>query len=202
VQNSFGDGLACKGGNSNYNISMASIETITTAQQLLEAPDLGRCELIRGELILMAPTGLDHGWYEHKIAWVLGNFVHPRKLGRILVGEVGFILERNPDTVRAPDVAFLRADRVPPGGMAGFFPGAPDLAVEILSPDDRRGEIQAKVNVWLAAGCSLVWVINPQKKILQIHHRKRNTVTLTSKDTLTAEELLPGFSLPLAELFE
>jgi Uma2 family endonuclease len=182
---------------------MATLETITTAQQLLDAPDLGRCELIRGELILMSPTGFNHGWYEHEIARILGNFVTPRKLGSIVTGDVGFHIERDPDTVRAPDVAFVRADRIPSGGMPGFFPGAPDLAVEILSPGDRATEVQAKVDAWLTAGCRLVWVVDPQNRILHSHLPGSGTVSeFTEKDTLTAEELLPGFSLPLAELFQ
>jgi Uma2 family endonuclease len=182
---------------------MATVETITTAQQLFDAPDLGRCELIRGELILMSPTGFNHGWYEFEIARILGGFVTPRKLGLIVTGDVGFHIERDPDTVRAPDAAFVRTERIPEGGMMGFFPGAPDLAVEILSPTDRASEVQAKVDAWLSAGCSIVWVIDSQNRVLHSHYRANNFVTvLTPKDTLTAEELLPGFSLPLAELFQ
>jgi Uma2 family endonuclease len=181
---------------------MATVDTITTAQQLLEAPDLGRCELIRGELILMPPTGYDHGWYEYQIAHFLGNFVIPRKLGVILVGDVGFHIERDPDTVRAPDVVFIRTERIPQK-MSGFFGGVPDLAVEILSPNDRAGEVQAKVDMWLSAGCPMVWVVDPENCVLHLHRRDSSIVEiLTPKDTLTAEEILPGFSLPLSELFQ
>jgi Uma2 family endonuclease len=181
---------------------MASVETITTAQQLLEMPDPGRCELIRGELIHMPPTGFDHGWHEYQIAHFLGKFVIPRKLGVILVGDVGFLIERDPDTVRAPDVAFIRTERIPQK-TSGFYFGVPDLAVEILSPSDRAGEVQAKVDVWLSAGCPMVWVVDPENCVLHLHRRDSRVVeVLTPKDTLTAEEILPGFSLPLSELFQ
>jgi Uma2 family endonuclease len=120
---------------------MATTQTITTAEQLLQAAGLGRCELVRGELIMMTPAGFRHGCIASTINRVLGNFISQRGLGVVTGAETGFQIGRNPDTVRAPDVAFIGADRVPESKPAGYFPGAPDLAVEVLSPGDRASEL-------------------------------------------------------------
>jgi len=132
---------------------MATTAEITTAEQLFEAPDLGPCELVRGELIMVSPPGYVHGSIEARLARALGNFVEANGLGDVLAGEPGFIIARDPDTVRAPDVAFVRAERIPAGERTRFFEGAPDLAVEVLSPNDRASEVNAKVQDWLDAGC-------------------------------------------------
>ena len=172
-----------------------------TADQLFSLGDIGRCELIRGELIHMTPTGYDHGWISGNIIWALRNFVKNRGLGRVLSSEVGFIIARNPDTVLAPDAAFVRADRDPPGGQKKFFPGPPDLAVEVLSPDDRASKINSKVQNWLEAGTAVVLVVDPQTQTVAIHLRPREIQILTRDDTLTIPDLLPEFSLPVKEIF-
>jgi Uma2 family endonuclease len=180
---------------------MATVHQITTAAELLAAGDIGRCELIGGELVMMAPAGFNHGWIGINIATELRNFVKPRRLGRVLNSDTGFFIRRNPDTVRAPDVSFVRADRVPPGGIREFFPGAPDLAVEVLSPDDRPGEVQDKVCDWLDSGCTAVWVVNPKTRTVSIHRRNSETATLTEDQVITCEDLLQGFSVAVAEFF-
>lgn len=124
---------------------MAATHSTTTAEQLLAMPDPGRCELVRGEIVLMSPAGSRHGWIIAYITIRLGEAVLRLGLGRIFGAETGFILRRNPDTVRAPDVAFVRAERLAGGLPVGFFPGAPDLAVEVRSPGDDDEEVQAKV---------------------------------------------------------
>ena len=131
---------------------MATVESISTADQLFEAPDLGRCELLRGELVMMSPAGSKHGVIALRIGGLLMDFVEPRGLGVVFGAETGFCIASNPDTVRAPDVAFVRRERIGGGLPEGFFPGAPDLAVEVLSPNDRASEVLAKVRDWLAAG--------------------------------------------------
>jgi Uma2 family endonuclease len=180
---------------------MSTIEKITTAPQLLDAPDLGRCELVRGELIMMSPAGFEHGYIAAYIGSKLLAFVKERNQGVVTAAETGFWIRRDPDTVRAPDVGFVRADRVPPGALGGFFPGAPDLAVEVLSPNDRAGEVLDKVQDWLDAGCQAVWVVNPAKKTVSVYRPGAAVERLIATDTLADENLLPGFALPLAEVF-
>lgn len=180
---------------------MATVNEITTAAQLWDATDLGRCELVRGELIQMAPTSLDHGDIELNIGAALKVFVRQHNLGKVVSGDVGFRIVRDPDTVRAPDVAFVRGVRVPPRGKRGFVEGAPDLAVEVLSPDDRPGEVLAKVTDWFDGGCQVVWVVDPATETLFVHRAGGTLQRLTIADTLTEPELLPGFALPVAEVF-
>jgi len=118
---------------------MATIQDITTARELLEASDLGRCELLRGELVMMSPSGAEHGAIAVRIAASLQSFVRERRMGTVIGADGGFQIAHDPDTVRAPDVGFVCADRVRGGLPRGFFPGAPDLAVEVVSPSEIAG---------------------------------------------------------------
>jgi Uma2 family endonuclease len=180
---------------------MAAVETITTAEQLFHAPELGRCELVRGELIMMSPAGSQHGAIAAEIGAILRDFVKPRRLGVVLGAETGFRISSDPDTVRAPDAAFIRAERVGGKLPRGFFPGAPDLAVEVLSPDDRAGEVLAKVQDWLGAGCVAVWVVDPRTQTVTVYGDGGKALMLASTDTLTGGDLLPGLSVRVAEIF-
>jgi Uma2 family endonuclease len=180
---------------------MSVLDQITTAEQLLAA-NLPRCELIGGELVMMSPAGFDHGRYASRIVAALENHVTPRGLGVVTTAEAGFQLARDPDTVRAPDVAFVRADRIPPGGVKGFFQGAPDIAVEVVSPSDRASEVAAKVRQWLKAGCSIVWVVDPETCTIAVHCSNKDTVVLSQSDTLVGGEVLPEFSMPAVHVFE
>jgi Uma2 family endonuclease len=180
---------------------MATVEHITTAEQLLLAPDLGRCELLRGELIMMSPAGSEHGAITGAIASILRNYVKPRRLGAILTADPGFHIASDPDTVRAPDVAFIRADRISAGLPKGFFPGAPDLAVEVLSPGDRASEVLAKVQDWLGAGSAAVWVVDPKAQTVIVYGGDHKATLLSAADTIPGGDVLPGFSTPVAEFF-
>jgi Uma2 family endonuclease len=180
---------------------MATIEHITTAEQLLEAPDLGRCELVRGELVMMSPAGFEHGRIVSRMNRRLEGYVEREGLGVVTGAETGFVIAREPDSVRAPDVGFVRAERVPPGPILGFFEGPPDLAVEVLSPGDRAGEVLAKVQDWLGAGSRAVWVVDPSRKTVAVYDDRRHAVTLHESDTLTGGDVVPGFSVPVAEIF-
>ena len=180
---------------------MVTAQPITTAEQLFQAPDLGRCELLRGELIMMSPAGSEHGMIVAEIAGILRDFVKPRALGVILGAETGFRVAKDPDSVLAPDVAFIRADRIGGGLPKGFFPGAPDLAVEVLSPNDRAGEVLAKAQDWLNAGCASVWVADPKTQTVTVYGADRKAIMLTSAEVLTDGELLPGFNTPVAGIF-
>jgi Uma2 family endonuclease len=124
-----------------------------------------------------------------------------RGSGVVTTAEAGFQIAHEPDTVRAPDVAFVRAERIPSGGVKGFFQGAPDLAVEVVSPTDRQSEVAAKVQEWLLAGCSVVWVVDPENRAVTVHRNHSEAVILTTTDTLTGGEVLPDFSMRVAEIF-
>ena len=181
---------------------MVTIEKITTAEQLLAAGDIGRCELVRGELIMMSPAGSEHGWIIMNIAAPMATFVRQHSLGRVFGAETGFRIGHDPDTVRAPDVAFVVAQRIGGKLSPGFFPGPPDLAVEVLSPDDRAGEVLAKVQDWLDAGCRGVWVVDPRTRTVTVYRSPSGIVLLGTSETVDGGDLLPGFSLAVSELFQ
>lgn len=174
---------------------------VMTADELLHAPGLGRCELIQGELVMMWPSGFEHGRVVARITGPLTDFVEVRALGVVTGAETGFVIARGPDTVRAPDVGFVRAERLPKEPVRGFFPAAPDLAVEVLSPDDRAGEVLRKVEDWLEAGCGVVWVVDPEKHTVSIHSRAAPVDVLGPEDVLTGDGALAGFRPPVAHVF-
>lgn len=180
---------------------MTAVDQITTAEQLRSAPGLGRCELLRGELVMMSPAGFEHGRVVMRISGVLFEFLERHSLGVLLGAETGFQIARDPDTVRAPDVAFVSADRVPATPVRGFLPGAPDLAVEVLSPDDRAGEVLSKVRDWLEAGCRRVWVADPRTETVTVYRSLSEITMLSGSDTLLDVELLPGFQTSVAGIF-
>jgi Uma2 family endonuclease len=173
---------------------------ITTAEQLLRAGDIGRCELIRGELRMMIPAGDEHGRITVTLTHAVAGHVLSRRLGVLHGAETGFILARDPDTVRAPDLAFTRAERAAPP-VRGFVPGAPDLAIEVLSPDDRPGYVREKVAEWLEAGTLAVWVIDPRERTVTVHEPNRRPSVFGEADVVPGGDLLPGFALVVRDLF-
>jgi Uma2 family endonuclease len=179
---------------------MSVVEQVTTAEQLFAA-NLQHCELVGGELVMMSPAGFDHGRFASRIVAALENHVARQGLGVVTTAEAGFQLAHNPDTVRATDVAFVRVDRIPPGGVKGFFQGAPDIAVEVVSPNDRASEVAAKVRDWLQAGCSLVWIVDPENRTVTVHCSRKEIARLTVGDSLTGGDVLPMFSMPVANVF-
>jgi Uma2 family endonuclease len=180
---------------------MATVQRFTTAEELFHAPGLGRCELVRGELIMMTPAGEEHGWIVINMSTPLALHVREKGLGRVYGAETGFRIARDPDTVRAPDVAFVRAERLGPRPGKKFFEGAPDLAVEVLSPDDRASEVLAKVHEWLETGSRAVWLVDPDTRTVTVYRSRTQIVTLGTSDQLTGEDVVPGFSIPVAEIF-
>lgn len=179
---------------------MATVAQTITAHQFFEMPGHEHFDLVDGELVPMSPPGFDHGCIVSDIAAILREFVRTRKLGLVAV-EAGFVVARDPDTVRSPDVAFVRGERIPPGGVRAFFDGAPDLAVEVISPTDRASEVLAKADDWLRFGSAAVWVVDPETKTVTVYSHRPQTLFLSTSDTLVCEELLPGFSLPVAQVF-
>lgn len=173
-----------------------------TAEELLHLnlPNK-RTELVRGVLVVREPAGYAHGKVAMRLAARL--FAHNERTqeGDVLAAETGFTLARGPDTVRAPDVAFVRRDRVPEPVPAGFPEFAPDLAVEVLSPDDRPGEVLAKVADWLGAGTRLVWVVDPRRRLARVYRADGTQSQLDEADVFDGEDVLPGFACSLAEIW-
>ena len=180
---------------------MSTATDISTAEQLWQANLSQRCELVRGELRMMSPTGGEHGVVTMNMAAPMATFVKQQRLGYVFGAETGFIIARDPDSVRAPDVAFVRGDRVPGKISQRFFPGPPDIAVEVLSPSDSDSEVREKTEAWLIAGCSEVWLVNPQAKAAFKCTLSGKSVDRKQVEALTSE-LLPGLSIDVAELFQ
>jgi Uma2 family endonuclease len=177
---------------------------LMTADELLQLPrGAGRYELVRGELRSMSPAGFAHGTVTADLVTRLTTFVRERDLGITCAADTGFLLHRGPDTVRAPDVAFITAARLAatPSSLEGFFPGAPDLALEVVSPSDRYTEVEEKVAEWLDAGTRIVAVFDPRRKTARVYRPDAPAISLGVADTLTLPDLLPGWSLVLNEIF-
>jgi Uma2 family endonuclease len=173
---------------------------ITTADQLLRATEIGRCELVRGELRLMNPAGGEHGRIVVSLTIPIGTHVRDHRLGTCYGAETGFILSRDPDTVRAPDFAFLRSTR-PACPARGYYPGAPDLVVEVLSPDDRPGYVRERVAEWIEAGTLEVWVVDPQSRTIVVHEAGQPPQLLDESGVVRGRGLLPGFELAVRDIF-
>ncbi len=181
---------------------MAEAKTLITAEQFFEMslPDV-RAELVDGEVVLMSPPGFEHGDIALFLGSRLRQFADARGLGRV-VSEVGFVLRRNPDLVRAPDVAFISQEKLEAlGRTRKFWPGAPDLAVEVLSPDDRPSEILRKVGEYLEAGTRLVWVVSPESQTISAYRSLERVRVYGASDELSGEDVLPGFRLKVSEIF-
>ena len=172
-----------------------------TAEDLLRMPDDGFCyELVRGELRKMTPAGQRHGRIAAIITGSLIQHVSANKLGVVYAAETGFQLD--PNHVRAPDVAFVRRERAEGvGDVEGFWPGAPDLAVEVLSPGDTYGEVEEKVMDWLEAGTPIVIVVNPRKRAVTVYRSLTAIVILTENEMIESQDIVPGWSLKVSALF-
>ena len=182
---------------------MTIVEHIATAADLERLPDDGfRYELVRGEVRKMTPAGNEHGKIAMSVAWRLAQHVEAHGLGAVYAAETGFRLASDPDTVRAPDAAFVcqaRLDAV--GAVAGYWPGAPDLVVEVVSPGDRYGEVAEKVADWLAAGTQMVVVVEPQQRTVAVHRTSDAVDVLREGDVLEGGEVVPGWEVAVAALF-
>jgi Uma2 family endonuclease len=174
-----------------------------TAEQLYELPDDGlRYELLRGMLVSEPVPGRLHGRTVARISKLLSNFVDSNRLGVVYTGDTGFVLARQPDTVRGPDVAFLSDERERQTANAGpYIPGAPDLAVEVISPSDRTREVLGKVSDYFAAGSRRVWVVNPVREEVSVFRSPFAPQTLAGTDVLDGEDVLPGFSVTIDVIF-
>jgi len=176
---------------------------LMTAEQLATlTPEASRGELIAGEFNSMSPAGFTHGRIALKIGTYLNMFIMEHQLGEAYAAETGFILKRNPDTVRAPDVAFVTAERAAKQEKeTGFFDGAPDLAIEVISPSETMDDIEGKLFDYLDAGTQVVWLVFPRTQTITVYRSLKDIRIFTVDDTIDYEELLPGFSVAVKELF-
>jgi Uma2 family endonuclease len=174
-----------------------------TADELLKLPrGRFRYRLVKGELITMSPAGSEHGAIVVNLTVLLGQYVKANKLGIVFGAETGFIIAENPDTVLAPDVAFISREHIPESGIPKkYWQGAPDLAVEVLSPGDTAREVQEKVGQWLAAGARLVWTVNPKRRNVTVHRALKEASTYSETDELDGEDVVPGFRCLVSEIF-
>ena len=176
-------------------------QDLVTVEEFMRLPDDGqRHELDEGRLVCMPPSAFKSGAVAMAVAFLLMRFVREHDLGVVVGPDAGVLLRRGPDTVRAPDVSFVRRERVVDTGT-GYFPGAPDLAVEVLSPSDRYAAVVRKVSQYLAAGTRLVWVLDPYTRTAAVHRPAGEVIELGEDGVLDGEDVLPGFRLPLAEVW-
>lgn len=182
---------------------MAVEPELMTAEELLRLPrGSERHELVRGELRTMPLNDWPHGIVASECTVSLGNYVRTHQLGPLML-DAGFQLTVNPDTVRGADVAFVRRERVPTTGLpTGYWPGAPDLAVEVISSSDLYVDIDEKVAEWLEYGTRLVFVVNPRRCTVAVHRPGQPVRILVENDVLDGEDVVPGWTLPVRELFE
>jgi Uma2 family endonuclease len=182
--------------------SMREATRLVTAEELEHLPEEdGRCELVEGRLVRMSPVGYEHGRVVVRLASLLDQHARSRNLGVVLT-EVGFTLRSQPDTVRAPDVAFLRQAKIPSAGPRGFWNGPPDLAVEVLSPDDRPADVLRKVDEYLTRGSELVLVVDTDQKTITVHRPSISQATLTSDQILDIGDVVSGFHCRVRDIFE
>ena len=183
--------------------------TTTTEAKLLTAEDLLRLdvegvrgELIRGVLCKTMPTGQEHGEIVVTLSAVLWNFVNPRRLGRLTASDSGVWLERDPDTVREPDIAFFSTTKAPLGTrVTGYSEVVPDLVVEVASPSESRRGVHDKAHMWLGHGVRVVWVVHPEARTIDVYRPDHAVATLAEKDVLDGLDVLPDFTCDVSLVF-
>ncbi len=180
--------------------AVTTLSPITTAEQLLAAGDIGRCDLVRGELVMMSPANPEHSRIMARLTHALLSHLDKHSgQAEVYPGDPGFLISTSPDTVRAPDIAVVKSGRALPA--RGFFHGAPELAIEIISPGGAAGEVLAKTQEWLSAGTREVWLVDPLRRTVTVRVADRAPCTLKSNQVLSCEWLLPGFGFAVANIF-
>ena len=174
---------------------------LITGEQLLAMGDIGPCELIDGVIVSMSPTGERHGFLASKLISLLYQCSQNTEAGWVVGGEVGIYIRRDPDRIRAADIAFWSKRRRPDGPSTGFSEVAPDLIVEILSPTDRWPEINEKIADYFSVGVGELWIVDPSDETVFVYRSPAQPTALRRGDTLSGSGPLNGFTLPIDELF-
>lgn len=182
---------------------MRTRKATLTAEELLRLSTTGRrYELVKGELFEMPLAGGRHGSVAMQIGTALGSYVWANELGEVFAPGTGFIVRRDPDTVRAPDAAFVAKERLPRGELPhGYLEMVPDLAVEVVSPGDSAREVREKVADWMGAGVRLLWAIDPAARSVTVYRSTDDFDVLSEDDTLDGGLVIPGFSANINDLF-
>ncbi|MCS7220491.1 MAG: Uma2 family endonuclease [Anaerolineae bacterium] len=183
-------------------VTAPSEARLITGEELLAMGDIGPCELIDGRIVPMAPAGIQHGTIELNLGSALKQFVQQRELGWVAAGEVGIYTRRNPDRVRGADLVFISKGRLSSGLPQGFLEIAPELIVEILSPEDRWQNVRQKIEEYFAIGVERVWVVDPENRAVLVYRSNTEMRQLGEGDILKGEGILEGFTLPVASLFQ
>lgn len=176
-------------------------DTLLTGEELALIPGLGRCELVAGRIVTMSPTNWKHGDLVSELDWHLRSFVKKHGSGKVLTGEVGIYVRRDPDYVRGADVVFISSERIAQITSESYLDVAPELVVEVISPGNTWQEMRDKIEEYFAIGVKGVWLVEPERKQVLVYRSPTERTALDENDTLEGEGLLEGFSLPLDELF-
>lgn len=184
-----------------------TIENLMTADEFFSSPYAESCELVKGKVVpktgkfeLDMPTGAKHGAVTDELETRISYFVRENKLGKVFAAETGFIISKG--TVRGIDISYVGNEKLAEFGIPdSFFPTAPDLAVEVISPGNTFDEIQDKIEEYLSAGTKLVWIVYPKQKMIHVHRQSNVINVLRENDTLDGEEVLPNFRVKLREIF-
>lgn len=175
---------------------------LITGEEAIALGDIGPFEIVDGRLVFMSPIGRPHALIGSRLDRILGGYVHEHQLGEVYVGEIGIWIRRNPDTARAADLAFITTARLTQLVPEGYLNLAPDLVVEIMSPDDRWSEVKKKLRDYFSIGVKLAWVIDAGTRTVTTYRSITDVREYTDDQTLTAEDILPGFRLPVRQIFE
>jgi Uma2 family endonuclease len=176
--------------------------TLITGEELAEMSLDGSYELVKGRIVEMSPPGFTHGKIGGRFYQALANFADTHDLGQVAVGEVGVYTQRNPDTVRGADVVYISQERYQQVSSGSFLDVAPEIIVEVMSPSNTWSEVTQKLREYFATGVDLVWVADPEVNIVYAYRSLTDVREFTAMEDLPGDEILPGFSVPVASLFD
>ncbi|HET6247735.1 MAG TPA: Uma2 family endonuclease [Tepidisphaeraceae bacterium] len=179
-----------------------TMPTLLTAENFASLGDIGPAELVRGRIVQLTKPKPRHGRVAMRIGTAIFVFVRDNKLGEVYAAETGFIAGRNPDSVRAPDVAFVRTEIAATHNEDEWLPHAPDLAVEVVSPSDRPEQVADKVQMWLSGGGRSVWVFDPKARTATVYSQDEVVRRFSASEELTDQSVLPGFKFLVGDAFE